>query len=411
MPLVYYPAAPVDGGTLSTSADSFSVCQLTSSKFLAVYTQKIPDYIIGRVIDVDTVNNTVSAGDQWIINISPNVRTVMARRVDNNKAIVVFSDNGTKSKAFVVNVSGKDLIFLSSYPTTNINDFLISGLPVQVVETGTSSLIYVSKHHSLVNIHYYTKIIVSSYEVSSFSVVRSIGTPFSTDFGDVISWIPRYIPASSSVLPMATGITGSFTTTNNSAFPMRIGSVQLNNFYAGMVSGAVSAESSSLPIIIVSGENYGNNYQNISAKDVAFDYIGNDKIVVNYSSKIFVQKYDAPPYTNNQIIHPYILSNDTNIRFVRYEPTTGEFITFDEKRVHVFKFITGDPLTSSVIKSSAFATPISAAGYRRMFIKYSDKISSCPYDHVFRISKEYFAYFFRDNTANGPVRIMLVYPG
>lgn len=407
MALVIYPSGvPIESGSFSVSADSFSVCQMTSTKFFMVYRQYSPNYIFGRVLDVNETSKTISYGDQWVINIAgPQYRSLVVRRVDDNKAALFINDHNTgKLEGMTVQISGLIPVFSSSYTLLSASTIWSYLSPMQIVELGVSSF-YALYHHINNNSMTSYKITVSG---NSFDVIYVPSSYFTTSYEPII--MPHKLPTSSNIIPYITKPYSDITFV--SGFYMTISRLVLDNFYVATSSVNTSASTFDLtPNVYVSASNYSNNYIHISAFEPRMDVSKDGSTgAVFFGNKIIIFKLTGP--NANQVAgvdhnfsyapHPNEVLMD--IAFIRND----EILAVTNSKAQIFKLVGTFP-NYGIIKTSSYTFFNSPSDVLRNYSRFyytQEKQSTSVYKRLFRISENMYIYFFRE-TQSDPTRAQI----
>ncbi|MEM5877855.1 MAG: hypothetical protein QXF12_03155 [Candidatus Aenigmatarchaeota archaeon] len=399
--LVYPSGVPIESGNLSVSADSFSVCQLTSSKFFMVYRQYNPNYVFGRVVEVNESTKTINYGDQWVINIiNPTYPYLAVRRVDNNKA-VLFVNNSFKLEGMTVEVSGLIPVFSSSYTLLSAEEgnTLNSTEMFQIVEMGVSSFFVLTRGS---NNYFGHKVVVSG---NSFNLVR---IPSILDSNSLPLLMPHKVPSSSESIPYT-----SFpaTPSNTLGFSHTISKINLHRFYIATSSVNVSATRTNFPSVFVSAHNYGNTSTNVSSLEFRID-ISNDGSLgaAFFGDKIIIFNMNANAATG--VSHNYVYTNTTSeylmdISFIRND----EILAVTNTKAHVFKMIGSFP-NYAIIKSSAHTFYSDPPGTVQRNFTGPHTGNSSLFKRLFRIDENMYIYFFRESATDNvrmPIRATLIY--
>lgn len=400
--LVYPSGVPIESGTLSVSADSFSVCQLTSSKFFMVYRQYNPNYVFGRVVEVNESTKTINYGDQWVINvINPTYPYLAVRRVDNNKA-VLFVNNSNIMEGMMVEVSGLIPVFSSSYTLLSAEggNTLAGSQLFQIVEMGVSSFFVLIRSASNYFGH---KIVVSG---NSFDLVR---IPSILDTNSLPLLMPHKVPSSSESIPCS--LFPATPSSNATGFSHTISKINLHRFYIATSSVNVSATRTNFPSVFISAYNYGNISTNVSSLEFRID-ISNDGSLgaAFFGNKIMIFNMNANDATG--IKHNFIYADPTSeylmdITFIRND----EILAVTNTKAHVFKLIGSFP-NYTVIKSSAHTFYSDPPGTVQRNFTGPHTGNSSMFKRLFRIDENIYIYFFRESATDNvrmPIRATLIY--
>lgn len=408
MGIIVYPSgAPIESGTISVSSDSFSVCQLTSSKFFMVYRQYSPHYVFGRVIEVNETTKTINYGDQWVINIiNSNYPSLVVRRVDNNKA-VLFVNSSDKLEGMTIEISGLTPVFSSSYTLLSaVDGNTLGGTElIQIVDVGVSS--FFALYRSGNNIHGH-RIRVSG---NSFDLIRVPSTNTSyllVNPRPVV--LPDKVPSSSESIPYT--IFPQNPSLGSPGFSQTISKINLHRFYIAASSVNVSATTTNFsPSIFISAHNYGNTATNVSSLEFRMDITNDGSLgALFFGNKIIM--FDPNSNQATDVDHNYDFSNPSSeylvdIKFIRND----EILAVTNSKAHVFKLLGSFP-NFSIMKSSSHTIYNNSPTTVQKNYAGSHTGNSSAYKRLFQIDENIYIYFFRESATDNvrlPIRATLIY--